>query len=84
MCSDASCPQIERAAEWECLLPLYNPHWKPIHVPLIPDTLEGAIMLSVIDFFLSFFMIAGIGLVLTAFPALSRLAKRTAKDVLED
>ena len=41
-------------------------------------------MLSVIDFFLSFFMIVGIGLVLAAFPALSRLAERTAKDVIED
>jgi hypothetical protein len=50
---------------------------------LIPDTLEGAFMLSVIDFFLSFVMIAGIGIVLAAFPALNRLVT-TARDVLED
>jgi hypothetical protein len=50
---------------------------------LIPDTLEGAFMLSVIDFFLSFIVIAGIGIVLAAFPALNRLA-RTPRDVIED
>jgi hypothetical protein len=49
---------------------------------LIPDTLEGAIMLSGIDFFLSFFVIAGIGLVLAVFPALNRLAR--TRDVIED
>ena len=51
---------------------------------LIPDTLQGAIMLSLIDFFLSFVVIAGIGFVLAAFPALRRLAAVTEKDVIED
>jgi hypothetical protein len=51
---------------------------------LVPDTLEGAILLSVIDFFLSFIMIAGIGFVLAALPALNRLAARTKKDLIED
>ena len=51
---------------------------------LIPDTLQGAIMLSLIDFFLSFVVIAGIGLVLAAFPVLRRLAAMTEKDVIED
>ena len=50
---------------------------------LIPDTLEGAFMLSVIDFFLSFVVIAGIGIVLAFFPALNRLARR-AQDLIED
>lgn len=62
-----------------------RPHWKAIHMPegaLIPDTLEGAIMLSGIDFFLSFFVIAGIGLVLAVFPILNRLAR--TRDVIED
>ncbi|MFO1207270.1 MAG: hypothetical protein U1E63_16365 [Burkholderiales bacterium] len=39
---------------------------------IIPDTIQGALILSVIDFFLSFFIIAGIGVVLAAFPLLNR------------
>lgn len=39
---------------------------------IIPDTMNGALILSVIDFFLSFFIIAGIGLVLSLFPIVSR------------
>jgi len=42
---------------------------------ILPDTLEGAIILSVIDFFLSFIIISGIGLVLAAFPLLNKLGK---------
>jgi len=51
---------------------------------LIPDTLQGAIMLSLIDFCLSFVVITGIGIVLAAFPAFGRLAAATGKDVIED
>ena len=40
---------------------------------MIPNTLQGAIILSVIDFFLSFIIIAGIGVVLALFPYLNRL-----------
>ncbi|HYN39801.1 MAG TPA: hypothetical protein VES39_11175 [Rhodospirillales bacterium] len=40
---------------------------------MIPDTLQGALILSAIDFFLSFFIIAGIGAILAAFPYLNRL-----------
>ncbi|MBU2704025.1 hypothetical protein Ga0466249_005177 [Sporomusaceae bacterium BoRhaA] len=40
---------------------------------IIPDTVEGSILLSVIDFILSFFIIWGIGLVLYAFPLLNKL-----------
>lgn len=40
---------------------------------MIPDTLNGALLLSLIDFFLSFIIIAAIGLVLAAFPLLNRL-----------
>jgi len=47
---------------------------------IVPDTLEGALMLSLIDFFLSFVVIAGIGLVLSAFPWLDRIAKPRVKD----
>ena len=39
---------------------------------IIPDTLNGALILSVIDFFLSFFIIAGIGVVLSLFPIVGR------------
>ena len=51
---------------------------------LIPDTLQGAIMLSVIDFVLSFVIIGGIGLVLAVFPALQRAGAMTDKDLIED
>jgi hypothetical protein len=39
------------------------------------DTVSFAIMLSVIDFFLSMVMISGIGLVLSLLPQLNRLGK---------
>lgn len=39
----------------------------------IPDTVEGAVMLSVIDFFLSIAIIWGISLVLYIFPHLNKL-----------
>jgi len=38
----------------------------------IPDTLQGAITISIIDFILSFVIIAGIGLILTALPLVNR------------
>ena len=41
---------------------------------LVPDTLQGAIIVSVIDFFLSFVIISGIGVVLSWFPLLNRVA----------
>ncbi|MEI6702939.1 MAG: hypothetical protein WCL71_05305 [Deltaproteobacteria bacterium] len=43
---------------------------------IIPDTLEGALILSVIDFFLSFVIIAGIGVVLSFFPLLNRFGPK--------
>ena len=48
---------------------------------MIPDTLQGAILLSVIDFFLSFLIIGGIGLVLAAFPSLNRLGEVSDQDL---
>ena len=41
--------------------------------PIIPDTLEGALILSLIDFFLSFVVISFIGVVLAGFPVLNRI-----------
>lgn len=41
---------------------------------IVPDTLQGALIVSVIDFFLSFIIISGIGVVLSAFPVLNRVA----------
>jgi hypothetical protein len=41
---------------------------------LIPDTLQGALILSLIDFLLSFVVISFIGVLLTAFPLLNRIA----------
>ena len=42
---------------------------------LIPDSVYGAVLLSVIDFFLSFLVIAFIGFVLALFPHLNRTGK---------
>ena len=43
-------------------------------VALIPDSVYGALLLSVIDFFLSFLAISVIGFVLAIFPYLNRTA----------
>jgi hypothetical protein len=42
--------------------------------PLIPDTLQGALILSLIDFLLSFVVISFIGILLAGFPLLNRVA----------
>lgn len=42
---------------------------------MIPDTVQGAVILSVIDFFASILMITGIGAVLALLPAINRLGK---------
>ncbi len=42
---------------------------------IVPDTLQGALIVSVIDFFLSFVIISGIGVVLALFPLLNRVAQ---------
>lgn len=47
--------------------------------PIIPDTLQGALILSLIDFVGSFFIIAGIGVVLAGFPLIGRIAARFEK-----
>jgi len=47
----------------------------------VPDTVNGAIMLSIIDFFLSFIVISFIGLVLSAFPLMNRTWKKTAEQI---
>jgi hypothetical protein len=47
----------------------------PTTVPLIPDSVYGAVLLSVIDFFLSFVVISFIGFVLALFPYLNRTGK---------
>jgi hypothetical protein len=41
---------------------------------IVPDTLQGALIVSVIDFFLSFLIISGIGVILSFFPLLNRIA----------
>jgi len=47
-------------------------------VPMtVPDTIQGAITLSLVDFFLSIVIIWGISLVLYAFPYLNKLGKIT-------
>jgi hypothetical protein len=44
-------------------------------VALIPDSVYGAVLLSIIDFFLSFVVVAFIGFVLALFPHLNRMGK---------
>ena len=46
---------------------------------MIPDTLQGALILSAIDFFLSFVIISGIGVVLALFPLMNRVGKARVK-----
>jgi hypothetical protein len=46
---------------------------------IIPDTLEGALILSLIDFFLSFVVISFIGVVLAGFPLLNRAGARLSR-----
>ena len=41
----------------------------------MPDTVYGAVLISVIDFFLSMLIITGIGVVLALFPLLNRLRR---------
>jgi hypothetical protein len=43
--------------------------------PIVPDTTEGALVLSLIDFLLSIVMISGVGFVLALFPLLNRLGE---------
>ena len=47
----------------------------PTDTLIIPDTVHGAVLLSVIDFFLSFVVISFIGFVLALFPYLNRTGK---------
>jgi hypothetical protein len=42
---------------------------------LVPDTVEGSVILSIIDFILSFFIIFGIGVVLYIFPYFNRFGE---------
>jgi hypothetical protein len=44
---------------------------------LVPDTLEGAIILSIVDFFLSIVIIWAISLVLHILPLVNQLGKVT-------
>ncbi len=41
----------------------------------IPNTVDGAILLSLIDFILSFFIISGIGVILALLPFVNRFWK---------
>ena len=50
---------------------------------MIPDSVYGAILLSIIDFFLSFVVIAGIGVILALFPSLNRLGAIDEKKLRE-
>ncbi|MEO8615996.1 MAG: hypothetical protein ABI600_12710 [Luteolibacter sp.] len=38
----------------------------------IPDSVEGAVIISIVDFILSFFIITGIGVILALLPLVNR------------
>ncbi len=44
-------------------------------IMIVPDSIYGAVLLSIIDFTLSILMITGIGVVLALFPLLNRLGR---------
>jgi hypothetical protein len=50
---------------------------------MVPDNVQGALLLSAIDFVLSFVVIAGIGVVLAAFPYLNRLGHLDERELRE-
>lgn len=45
----------------------------------IQDNLHGALLISAIDFILSFVIIGGIGLILAMFPLLNKFSKQDTK-----
>ncbi|MGC4115649.1 MAG: hypothetical protein QM765_13800 [Myxococcales bacterium] len=47
----------------------------------VPDTVEGAVIISVVDFILSFGFIAAIGGILALLPLLNRVAELDDKDL---
>lgn len=47
----------------------------------IPDNLEGAFLISIIDFFLSFVIISGIGVILALLPLVNRFWVIDDKDL---
>jgi hypothetical protein len=49
----------------------------------VPDTIEGALFLSGLDFVLSFFIIGGIGAVLAVLPRLDRFVSIRDADLRE-
>ena len=48
---------------------------------VVPDTLNGAILISIIDFFLSFVVISFIGIVLAMLPLLNQLGPSIAAKI---
>jgi len=42
---------------------------------IVPDSVDGALIFSIIDFFLSIVMISGIGFILSLFPLFNRLGR---------
>jgi len=50
-------------------------------MPTIPDSVYGAVLISIIDFFLSFVIIAGIGVILAILPVVNRFWSIDDKDL---
>jgi hypothetical protein len=46
----------------------------------IPDTVQGAVTISIIDFILSFVIISGIGVILAVLPVVNRFWKINEQD----
>ncbi len=53
----------------------------PTTMIIIPDSVEGAVIISIVDFILSFFIISGIGVVLALLPLVNRFWHIDDKDL---
>lgn len=51
---------------------------------LIEDSIDGALLVSIIDFVLSFVFIGGIGLLLSVFPLINKLGAINDADLKKD
>lgn len=60
----------------------HAPRFKfPAAMIQIPDSVEGAVIISIVDFVLSFFIISGIGVVLALLPLVNRYWAIDDKDL---
>lgn len=76
-------PSVPKAQTALALPPRCHPLIRLIPTAMIqiPDSVEGALIISIVDFILSFFIISGIGVVLALLPLVNRYWKIDDKDL---